>query len=101
MHNTTSLLKALGNDNRLQILNWLKSPQEHFPKQIDGDLVDDGVCSGAIADKLKISAPALTTHMKILSSAGLVKGKKLKGWVFYKRDEDAIARALSHLSKVI
>jgi ArsR family transcriptional regulator len=42
-------LRALANDRRLQILEWLKRPRAHFPAQIDGDLVADGVCSVNIA----------------------------------------------------
>ena len=44
--------KALANERRLQILGWLKSPRSHFPRQVDGDLVRDGVCGVFIADKL-------------------------------------------------
>ena len=101
MSDTTALLKALNNENRLQILQWLKAPVEHFPTQIDGDLIIDGVCSGAIADKLEISPPAMTVHMRLLSDAGLVHGKKLKGWVFYKRDDSAIHAAITNLSETI
>jgi len=43
------VLKALANARRLEILNWLKDPRAHFPPQVDGDLVDDGVCSVFIA----------------------------------------------------
>ena len=43
---------ALANDKRLQILEWLKDPEAHFPPQRDGDLVKDGVCVLFIADKL-------------------------------------------------
>ena len=92
------LLKALNNSNRLQILQWLKTPRENFPQQVDGDLVDDGVCGGAIAEKLNISPPALSVHMRLLLDAGLVEGKKMKGWVFYKRDDAAIRLALTALS---
>lgn len=101
MSDTTALLKALSNNNRLQILQWLKAPVDHFPTQVDGDLIVDGVCSKSIADKLEISPSALTVHMRLLSNAGLVHGKKLKGWVFYKRDDVAIQTALTHLSKTI
>lgn len=101
MNNITVTLKALNNDNRLQILQWLKNPKENFPPQIDGDLVKDGVCSGTIADKLGVSAPALTAHMRILSEAGLVKSVKKKGWVFYQRDEAAIKSALRNLSDTL
>ena len=43
------VVKALASDKRLQILFWLKQPREHFPPQVDGDLVRDGVCGVFIA----------------------------------------------------
>ena len=101
MKNTIHPLKALGNENRLKILNWLKAPTDHFPKQVDGDLIHDGVCSGALATKLGVTPPALTAHMKILTSVGFVEEKKLKGWVFYKRNEATITQTMSYLSEII
>ena len=92
------ILKALDNENRLQILSWLKDPEAHFPPQVDGDLVEDGVCGAHLADKLGISAPALTNHMRLLTDAGLVRARKQKGWVFYKRLEENIQAALEILS---
>ncbi len=80
---------ALANDRRLQILAWLKDPPSHFPKQVDGDLIKDGVCACSIAEKLKISQPTLSEHMRILSQAGLVTSKRIKQWTFYRRDEKA------------
>jgi ArsR family transcriptional regulator len=46
---TVVVVKALANDKRLQILAWLKEPREHFPPQVEGDLVKDGVCGVFIA----------------------------------------------------
>ena len=37
-------LRALANERRLQILEWLRDPRRHFREQEDGDLVEDGVC---------------------------------------------------------
>lgn len=87
------LLKALANDKRLLILEWLRDPERHFPPQRDGDLVHDGVCSLFIAQKLGVSQPTCGEHLRLLSQAGLVRGKKIKQWVFYQRDEDRIAQA--------
>src|SRR5580692_2273814 len=84
-------LRALANDRRLQILEWLKDPRSHFPPQVDGDLVDDGVCGGFIADKLGVSQPTASEHLKVLTQAGLIRGKRIKQWTFYKRDEARIA----------
>jgi DNA-binding transcriptional ArsR family regulator len=83
-------IQAIGNDRRLQILEWLKDPRVHFRPQVDGDLVADGVCAALIAEKLGISQPTLSEHMRVLSQAGLVKSKRIKQWIFYKRDEARI-----------
>lgn len=85
-------LRALANDKRLQILEWLKNPRAHFPPQVDGDLVRDGVCGLFIAEKLGISQPTASEHLKVLARAGLIRGKRIKQWTFYKRDEAAIAK---------
>lgn len=83
-------MRALGNQRRLQILEWLKNPTKHFPPQVDGDLVEDGVCGLLLARKLRVSQPTLSEHMRILSQAGLVRGKRIKQWTFYRRDERRI-----------
>jgi DNA-binding transcriptional ArsR family regulator len=85
-----SAIRALANDRRLLILEWLKRPRANFPRQIDGDLVKDGVCALLIARKLGVSQPTVSEHLKILSQAGLVRGKRIKQWTFYKRDEARI-----------
>src|SRR5436190_23973375 len=94
-------MRALANERRIQILDWLKRPRAHFPPQVDGDLVKDGVCGVLIAAKLGISQPTVSEHMKVLTQAGLVRAKRIKQWTFYKRDEARI-RALKQtiLAKV-
>ncbi|WP_407156237.1 ArsR/SmtB family transcription factor [Bradyrhizobium sp. STM 3557] len=87
------VFQALANDKRLQILEWLREPRRHFPPQVDGDLVKDGVCGLFIAEKLGVSAPTLSEHMRVLIAASLVKAKRAKGWTFYKRDEDGLKAA--------
>jgi DNA-binding transcriptional ArsR family regulator len=84
-------VKALANDKRLQILAWLKDPRSHFPPQVYGDLVKDGVCGVFIADKLGVSAPTASEHLRVLTHAGLIRAKRIKQWTFYKRDEKRIA----------
>jgi DNA-binding transcriptional ArsR family regulator len=82
--------KALANDRRLQILEWLKDPESHFRAQVDGDLVKDGVCGVLIAEKLGVSQPTVSEHLKVLTQAGLLRSKRIKQWTFYKRDEPSI-----------
>ncbi|HJY77136.1 MAG TPA: metalloregulator ArsR/SmtB family transcription factor [Burkholderiales bacterium] len=92
MEDHAAALRALANERRLQILDWLKQPRVHFPPQVDGDLVRDGVCAALLAEKLGVSQPALSEHMRILLDAGLVSAKRIKQWTFYKRDEPEIRR---------
>lgn len=94
-------LKALANERRLLILDWLRAPRKHFPKQIDGDLVDDGVCALHIATKLGIKPATLSEHMRVLVSVGLVKPKRIKQWTFYKRDEKVFAALKAKLNKAL
>jgi len=83
-------MRALASERRLQVLEWLKDPTAHFPPQVDGDLVRDGVCGVLIAEKLGVSQPTVSEHLKILSQAGLVRSKRIKQWTFYRRDEGRI-----------
>jgi ArsR family transcriptional regulator len=85
------ILKALGNDKRLAVLGWLTDPVAHFPPQRDGDLIVDGVCSVFIADKLGVSQPTASEHLRLLTATGLLRAKRIKQWTFYRRDEQRIA----------
>jgi len=85
-------LHALASSRRLQILEWLKKPVKHFPPQIDGDLVKDGVCGVLIARKLRVSQPTASEHLSVLSRAGLIRGKRVKKWTFYRRNEQGIRK---------
>ena len=87
---TLDVVKALANARRLEILNWLKDPKAHFPPQVDGDLIRDGVCGVLIARKLRVSQPTASEHLRVLARAGLIRGKRIKQWTFYRRDEARI-----------
>jgi DNA-binding transcriptional ArsR family regulator len=93
-------LRAIANERRLRILKWLKKPAKHFPRQLDGDLVEDGVCGVVIAQKLGVSQPTASEHLKILSQAGLIRAKRIKQWTFYQRDEAGIRECKKLLGKI-
>jgi DNA-binding transcriptional ArsR family regulator len=83
--------KAVSHPGRLALLRWLKDPVVHFPPQTDGDLVTDGVCAVFIAERWGVSQPTASRHLKVLTDAGLIVATRKKGWVFYRRDEQACA----------
>jgi DNA-binding transcriptional ArsR family regulator len=93
--------QALANERRLQILAWLKDPQAHFPPQVDGDLVEDGVCVVLIAEKLGISQPTASEHLKVLAQAGLVRPRRIKQWTFYRRDEARIQEIKEQIATLL
>ena len=94
-------LHAISNKSRLQILAWLKDPTGNFPPQVDGDLVDDGVCGVFIARKLGVSQPTASEHLRILTQAKLLEGKRIKKWTFYKRNEKRIEEFKKSISSTL
>ena len=84
------VLKALANDKRLQVLDWLKDPKRHFPPQVDGDLERDGVCAVFLTEKLGVSQPTAAQHLKALVQAELLTATRIKQWTFYRRNEKRI-----------
>jgi ArsR family transcriptional regulator len=93
-------IRALANSKRLLILEWLKNPRKHFRPQVDGDLVEDGVCSVFIAEKLGVSQPTASEHLKILTQAGFITPSRIKQWIFYRRNEERIREFKVDLSEL-
>ena len=91
-------LKALASDRRLQILEWLKDPVSHFPAQVHGDPDEHGACNQYIVDKLGVSQPAGSRHLKVLVDADLIIATPIKGWTYYRRNEPAIAALTDRLA---
>jgi DNA-binding transcriptional ArsR family regulator len=94
-----SIARALANERRIEILDRLKDPTSHFRPQVDGDLVKDGVCVLLIAEKLGLSQPTVSEHLKILTQEGLLQTKRIKQWTFYKRNEVRIKELKSLIMK--
>jgi len=95
------IFRALGNEHRLVIVEWLSDPRAHFPEQQDGDLVKDGVCVGFITEKIGLSQPTVTGHLHYLSKAGIVTSKRIKNWVFYKLVPQRMDEASAVLSAYV
>ena len=93
-------LKALASDKRLKILDWLKDVQANFPPQEHGDPVTEGACNLFIVEKLGVSQPTGSRHLKVLVDAGLVVATRRKGWTYYRRNEDAIAAVADRMREI-
>jgi len=84
------IFKALSNKTRLQILQWLKEPELHFPEQAQAGY-ENGVCVGQIQKKAGLSQSTVSEYLSLLQRAGLVKAQRVGQWTYYVRDEEAFA----------
>ncbi|WP_429815308.1 ArsR/SmtB family transcription factor [Ensifer sp. B1-9] len=88
------ILKALAHPVRVNILAWLKEPQLHFPTQEHP--FDLGVCAGQF-ERCGLSQSTVSSHLAVLQRAGLVTTRRVGQWIFYRRDEEAIAAFLKSI----
>jgi DNA-binding transcriptional ArsR family regulator len=98
-HNHDEAYKALANPVRRRILAALKAPEQNFPGQEHP--YEWGVCAGKIESAFGLSQSTISAHLASLHQAGLLTAKKCGQWIFYKRDEAAIAAILAHLHSEI
>ena len=95
-------LKALNNDTRLKILEWLKNPNSHFPPHYESGLsFEVGVCVMFIQDKAGISQSTTSQYMSLLHQAGFVIPTRIGKWTYYRRDEEKIAEFMEQLGGII
>ena len=90
-----AILKAGAHPVRRDILAWLKEPEKHFAGQAHP--IEMGVCANQF-ERCGLSQSTVSTHLATLVSAGLLKQRRVGQWVFYTRDEDAVAAFRSSLS---
>ncbi|KAA2241944.1 helix-turn-helix transcriptional regulator [Chitinophaga agrisoli] len=90
-----AIFKALSNETRLQILNWLKTPEEFFHDQQEP--LSTGVCVGQIQKKSGLTQSTISENLAVLQKAGLVTSKRIGQWTYYKRNE----ATFEQLSKVV
>lgn len=76
---TAMIFKAFCDENRIEILEILKSG-EH--------------CACELLDQLQIGQSTLSHHMKILIDSGIVKAKKDGKWIHYHIDPDGCEKAI-------
>ena len=104
-HLTTSdeleIFKALANENRLLILQWLKHPEQHFPPHKEVEGFNNGVCVAFIQAKLNLSQAATSQYLTMLQKAGLLIATRIGKWTYYRRDEEALAHFVDQLKEVI
>ncbi|WP_172134972.1 metalloregulator ArsR/SmtB family transcription factor [Adlercreutzia sp. ZJ473] len=85
LEKTALLFKALGDENRLRILELIAAKED--------------LCACRILDELEITQPTLSHHMKILKDAGLVNARKQGRWMHYSISDGAMQEGIESLQR--
>lgn len=91
--------KALSNKTRLEILKWLKNPEEHFPPHKELGHFDFGVCVVYIQEKAGLSQSTISHYLSIMQKVGLLISTRIGKWTYYQRNESVIQEYLHLLAK--
>ncbi|WP_369269199.1 ArsR family transcriptional regulator [Streptomyces sp. R11] len=93
------MLRTPVSATRLDILEWLKDPVAHFPKRRHGDPVEDGVTADAVAAKLGVPRKVAEAHLGLLAGLGMLRTKRIRRRVYYRRDDMRIAEVARMFEK--
>lgn len=83
---TAKVFKAFCDENRLQILEMLRSGEK---------------CACKLLDELHIGQSTLSHHMRVLCESGVVRGRKEGKWVHYSIDPEGAERAKQLLNQQV
>ncbi len=81
----SKVFKAFCDENRVKIINELMSGEK---------------CGCDLLDKLNISQPTLSHHMKILCDSNMVDCYKEGKWTYYKISKEGVLYALEYINYI-
>jgi ArsR family transcriptional regulator len=84
-------LHAIADPTRRKILEALKEKGGNSIGK------ETGLCAGDIEQRVKLSQPTVSHHMRILEKASVVEAKREGHWRWYRRNEKLIAEMTREL----
>lgn len=85
MKESADLFKILSVDKRIEIVERLKKE----PMSVN-----------ALAEALGITQSAVSQHLRVLKSAGLVKDERQGYWIYYSLNRDALEKCRQRLNRI-
>ncbi|RJQ52232.1 MAG: ArsR family transcriptional regulator [Nitrospiraceae bacterium] len=85
MKESAELFKLLSVDKRIEIIELLKKE----PMSVN-----------ALADALGITQSAVSQHLRVLKSAGLVKDDRQGYWIYYSLNRDVLEKCRERLNRI-
>ena len=93
------VFKALSDPTRVKILSLLKARGRSCCALIARN--EPGLCACDIDEAVGLSQAAVSHHMGLLRRAGLVEAEKRGRWIYYRRNEAALARLADQIAKAV
>ncbi|WP_068622620.1 ArsR/SmtB family transcription factor [Paenibacillus tuaregi] len=87
------IYKALSNEIRCQIMEWLKNPEQFFDEKLylqQGLNFRIGVCVGDIQAKAGLAQSVISSYLATMQKAGLLESERIGKWTYYRRNEQTI-----------
>jgi len=85
MKEAAELFKILSVDKRIEIIELLKV----VPMSVN-----------SIAESLRVSQSAVSQHLRVLKSAGLVRDERQGYWIYYSLDREVLEKCRQRLNRV-
>jgi len=95
----TQIGKCLSNQLRVQIVEWLKKPEKHFPPHETLKHFNDGVCISYIQEKVGLSQSTVSTYVNNMEKCGLLIATRHGKWTYFKRNEELFKRYAKFLTE--
>ena len=89
--------KVLSNKVRIDILHWLKKPENNFPPQVNVPDFNDGVCVCHIQNKTDLSQSTISHYLTMMHKVNLLIATRHGKWTYYKRNENEILNYIDSL----
>lgn len=80
------MFKALGDENRLKLLNELKGGEKN---------------AGELLESLSVTQPTLSHHMKILCDSGIVDARREGKWTYYSISKEGKKELLDIINSLL
>jgi ArsR family transcriptional regulator len=90
IENQTALFSVLADTTRLKLIRLLSQQRE-----------SNSLCVNALSYQLGVTQPAVSQHLKVLKSAGLIKGERRGYRIHYFINHEAIKEAQKLINQAL
>ena len=97
--NMVNIFKALANEKRFQILEYLKEPEKYFFSDEQPCNMQEGICVGLIERKIGLSQSTVSQYLAQLQQVGLIHMERRGQWTFCQLNQSLLQEFIQELNK--